>query len=804
MTITTARNAAIGVLVLAGHLAVGGRADAQQRVGEETVVEGVLIDTLSGRPIPFAIVRVAGTDNSTLTNSRGRFTMFVAPGQLQLEFRKIGYRMVSVAVAASGATVQRDVWMSPIPLTLGEISVVAEADNPAHRIIRNAIARKNDVFSRIHDYRYEAYVKLSIRDMDKPADSSESVLVITETQTSAYWEQPDKYQETIVARRQSRNLPADDNLVSVGEIVNFNKNRIDMTKYAVVSPTADDALSHYDYQLIDSMMTGGRKIYRLAIEPRTDAEPLFVGMIDIADSTFDVIEIDVGANDAIRFDFFENLRYQQTLAPVGDGYWLPAEIRFTGEIHFGVPLPGVPRNLSFQHVAALTDFVFDEGDAPATLGEYLIIVDEGADDADSASWTERRTVPLTDLEQRAYTRIDSVENIPPPWSERLLRGTLGLVFLAFNRDYFHYNRVEGAYLGVGATLRDLSPDVTLRFKLGRSLGRNEWQYRIGGSYRLSESRRLWFGATARDEIVSRPTVVGNRTNTTTRALFSKSDPLDYHRQEGVSVFLNGRVAKFTTMRLQYNDYRQYTAGVVSDYSFFDGQKVLRDNLPIVDGRLRSVAASLSFDSRKLLKRKGRDFRLFTLPFTVITVGAELASPDLIANDFDFLRYSLRVHREQRTLGLGLTSFDAYAGASRGDLPPQRYFTIDFGNEVFFEQGGFNTMAERNFAGNRAAYVFLTHDFDQQLFRQSRIPLIKQLPFTLSVHGGAFWSSFVNHTPNPGDAGILTAPSAYTELGFGLGNLTPWFAPFNFSVWFTWQLSSYNTDRFEFSFGIPRP
>ena len=112
------------------------------------------------------------------------------------------------------------------------------------------------------------------------------------------------------------------------------------------------------------------------------------------------------------------------------------------------------------------------------------------------------------------------------------------------------------------------------------------------------------------------------------------------------------------------------------------------------------------------------------------------------------------------------------------------------------------MAERNFAGNRAAYFFVSHDFDQQLFRQSRIPLLKDLPFTLSVHGGAFWSDFVDHTPNPGDAAILTAPSAYSELGFGLGNLTPWLAPFNFSLWFTWQMSDYDTDRFEFSFGIP--
>ena len=346
--------------------------------------------------------------------------MVVEPGEQQLEFRKIGYRMVTVTVEARGQLVQRDVWMRPIALDLGEISVVAEADNPALRIIRGAIARKNDVFSRIHDYRYNAYVKLMIRDLDQPTDSVESVLVLTETQTAAYWEQPDKYQETITARRQSRNLAADDNLVSVGEIVNFNKNRIDMTKYAVVSPTADDALSHYDYELVDSLNVDGRKIYRLAIEPQTDAEPLFIGMIDIADSTFDVIEVDVGANEAIRFDLFDNLRYQQKLAPVGDDYWMPAEIRFTGEIRFGVPLPGVPQNLGFQHVAALTDFRFDEGNAPSTLDEYLIVVDERADDGDAASWDERRRLPLTNLERQAYTRIDSIENVPPTWSQKVL------------------------------------------------------------------------------------------------------------------------------------------------------------------------------------------------------------------------------------------------------------------------------------------------------------------------------------------------------------------------------------------------
>jgi hypothetical protein len=768
----------------------------------EVTVQGGLTEQLSGQPIQFAIVRVAGTDISTLTDSRGHYLVHLPPGTWQLEFRRIGYRMATVSVSVGVTGVVRDVVMARIPMQLADITVSARGDSRATQIIREAIARKNDVLSRIHDYQYDAYVKLLIFDMNKPRDSVESVMVITETQTTAYWEQPDRYQETIKARRQSRNLPADDNLVSVGEIVNFNKNRIDLTKYAVVSPTADDALSHYHYQLVDSLEMSGRRVYRLAIEPRTEAEPLFVGMIDIADSTFDVVSIDVGANDAIRFDLFDNLRYQQTLAPVGDDYWMPEEIRFTGEIHFGVPLPGIPRNLEFQHVASLDNFRFDEGNAPSNLGEFLIVVDERADDMDSTSWSDYRASGLTALEENAYARIDSIENVPPSWSERVLGGTLGLAFLAFNPDFFHFNRVEGPYLGTGATLRDLSPDVILRAKAGRSFGLDRWQYAAGASYRLSETHRIWVGGSIREEVVWRPTMVGDRTNATVEALLYRTDPLDYYREKGFSVFVSGRVANFTTLRLQYNDFEQHALVVTDDYSVFGSSKPIRQNPPIVPGHLRSISAALTFDSRRLLKRKRRDFYLLTWPYTRITVGAERSRPSTIASDFDFFRYAIRLHREQRTFSLGLTSVDAYAGASTGDLPPQRYFTVDFGNEVFFAQGGFNTMAERNFAGNRAAYVFLTHDFDQQLFRQSRIPLVKHLPFTLSVHGGAFWTDFVGHTINPGDEAVLTAPSAYTEVGFGIGNLTPWLTPFNFSIWFTWQLSSYATDGFEISFGIP--
>ncbi len=670
--------------------------------------------------------------------------------------------------------------------------------------MRQAIARKNDLLSRIHDYRYDAYIKFIVRDLAKDRDSAESVFLITETQTTAYWEQPDKYQEVISARQQSSNLPAENNLVSVGQILNFNTNRIDLQKYSVVSPTADDALDHYRYHLLDTLYISERTVFRLAIEPKSDAAPLFVGMIDVADSTFDVLAVDVGANEAIRFDFFENMRYRQRLRDFGEDHWMPEEIHFSGELHVGVPLPGFPEHISFEHAVTLDNFRFDAGDAPATLGEYLVVVDEGADDVDSTSWEEQRSAPLSEVEHGAYTRIDSIENRPRAFGSKLLTGALGTIALSSNPDFFRFNRVEAAYLGAGWTWRNLSPDLILRARLGYSFGREDWQQRYGAQYRLSEGQRLWVGGTYQEQIVSRPTIVSAGSNPTYLALFAKFDPLDYYREKGASFFVSTKLVNFTRLRLQYNDFRQSSAEVVTDYSIFDDEKLQRPNTPIVDGTLRSLSGSISFDSRPLLKQAGRDYYFNSFTYTQLSLGAEYASPSFIKNDFDFLRVFVRLWRRQRTLNMGLTTINAVAGISSGDLPPQRYFTVDFGRGAFVQPNSFTTMNETNFSGNRAAMVYLNHNFDQQLFRRSRIPLLREIPFTVSVHGGVFWTDFVDHTANPSDADVHTAPSAYSEIGFGIGNLTPMIAPFNFAVSFTWQLSSYETDRFEFRLGVPTP
>ncbi|HUU45252.1 MAG TPA: hypothetical protein VM118_05920, partial [Acidobacteriota bacterium] len=429
--------------------------------------------------------------------------------------------------------------------------------------------------------------------------------------------------------------------------------------------------------------------------------------------------------------------------------------------------------------------------------EFMLEVDDQADDIDSTAWAARQSIPPTDEELRGYERLDSLKNLPVPIGRRLLQavGASFFVVMGLAPDFYRFNRVEGAYFGGTGTVRPLRRlDVRLTGGYGIRTERVQWG--LGATYRLHEGRRLDVGFDAFDRVRRRPTIVRGESHFSSgTALGWGIDAADYFRAEGFDAFVATKLVKFSRLRLTYHDELHFSLPLGTDNTLFEIDDPVRDNPPIDDGKLRSLEAQLRIDNRPMFKRKGRAEILGAVEYWRLTLGAEHASPDLIDNDFDFTRYYASLYRRQRTLGLGLTSIHLYAGASDGNLPPQRYYVIDFGDAVFFNTLGYNTLHESIFAGNRLYSISFDHNFRRYLFVKSGLPLIRDIPLWLSLHGSMFWSEFRNHTPQPGDETLSTARKSYQELGFGIGNLTPFMMPFNFAVNFTWQLSDYDTSDF---------
>jgi Family of unknown function (DUF5686)/Carboxypeptidase regulatory-like domain len=767
------------------------------------VVSGSVRNAVTAAPVRTAVIRLASGTVSTLSDDNGRYHIALPLGWHRIEVRRIGFRPATATVEVQAGGTTADVTLDPLAITLDRVLITAQ-DDAARRIVAAAIRRKQETRGVVHDYRYDGDVRLVVRDLSKPVDSASSILLITESRTSAYWELPNRYQETIVARRQTGNLVAERNLVSVGQIVNFSRDRVQLGRFELASPIADDALDRYDYHVLDTLAVDGRRVFRLSLEPNGEGTPAFDGIIDIADSTFDVTGIDVGVNSAVRLGLLRNVRYQQRFGDMGGGRWMPRAIELTADIH--LPIGSVQFGL--QHIATLSGFRFNEGQRPAGLGEYRIVVADSADHADSAAWAaaDARATPLTAAEQAAWMRIDSIAHAPASPLRRTARAVFGTLAVVGNPDFFHFNRVDGAYVGAGWTWLNPAamPGTEPTLKLGHAQASGLWQYRAGDRLRLSEESRFWVGATYHDETLSRPTFTSAGYRPTLRALFSRIDPLDYYRERGLVTSLTTKLVDFVQLDAGYNDVRQTSRPLAVSKPLFGGGRdsagkvrPMRPNDPIDDGYLRSFSTALTYDSRPMLRQAGRDVRLTAPQWTRLTIEAEVSPGRALASDFNYRRYTIRLDRRQLTLGMGVTTFLAAAGVGTSGLPVQRFFRIDGGARVLEAQAPpFGTLQDSSYTAPQAALFAVQHDFDRLLFTRSGLPLVRDIPFTLAVRGGVFWTDF------PGSsAGRPVAGNPYREVGLTVGNLTPFTAPFNLAARFEWQLSHYPTSRFRFSIGF---
>jgi hypothetical protein len=766
------------------------------------IVDGTVYDDATGQPIPFATVQTTVGDRSTLANEEGRYRILLTAGPHQLRFSHIAYYSQTFDLAGDTVTMVLDVRLRTCMVDIGTMKVYSRKYDPGQQIIVEAIRRKKDILAHIHDYSCDAYTKLVV--VDESKKDSSRIFLMTESQVTALWEQPDKYKEILTSRRQTANIQAENNLVTIGEILNFNRNRIDLGEYSIVSPTAEDALDHYNYYLLDTVYIDSLAVFRLEIEPKNPDDPLFEGYIHIADSTYDVVQVEVGFSRGVDIPILKSPRYSQKFACFQNEYWMPIEIRFGADIEFDVAIPGIPKKLNFSHLASLYGYRFDQGHSKGTFDEFAIEVDRHADEIDSLDWRTRQTIPLTTDETAAYKHIDSLEHAPKPIGKTVAQGLAGVAFLLLvgQPDIYRFNRVEGPFLGFGFETDKLHERLKLRLKTGYAFDADRSEHQIGATWRLHERHRLDIGFDYYDKVVHRPTTVASPNyNPTFLALVDRWDPFDYYRAEGYQAFTSTKVFNRTRLTLSYGDFHQYSLPVRSDFALTSDDGLARSNPAIVDGIMRSVGAELTFDSRPMFKNKGREVRIDDTEFLTVTTGVEYASPEFIDNDFYFKRYFVDIRRRQRLSGMGLTSLNLFAGSSEGSLPPQKYFTMDFGNGVFNETDGYITLNEHNFCGSRALAVHLSHQFKRRLFVASGLPLIKDIPLWLSVHGGAFWTDFRNHPAQPGDDQVLTAPTPYSELGFGVGNLTPFMMPFNLAVYFTWQLSDYETSDWLIGVGL---
>ena len=758
-------------------------------------VTGTVTDAATLSPIPRTTIRVEGTGITTVANDDGVYLLRLRPGDYHLTFTHVAHyrRTIDVSLKAGEDPLQADVRLQPALIELPGTKVFERPYDAAQRIILEAIHRKDSILARVKSYRFDAFTKVVVKEPEKK--DSVKIVLIAETQLTRYWKRPDVYKEIITARRQTANIQADENLVGVGQILDFNLNRIDVGAYSLVSPTATDALDYYDYSILDTLFIDSQAVFRLEIEPRSQTSPLFTGTIDIADSTFAVVGVSVGFNAAFSSLYLRDPHYSLQYHEFKDGLWMPVEIRLNTDID--LHLPGLPL-FHIDYLASCYNYAIDTALSPGLFDEFVLEVAPGADKVDSSAWAHMQTVPLTYEEEVGYEHIDSVEHAPKPILKQVVRIGVGAAFWTATHDeIFHFNRVEGAYLGWQQIVRPHLFGPYAELQGGYAFSLDEWAYRARLGYALPGRARFQLWGQYRDQVVRRPTVISSTTSSTTlTALVNKTDQFDYFREKGFSSEVSMHPVSHLRLSLGLTIVEQTSADTNTEYSIARQSKSNRYNPQISDGDNRALRAELYYDSRKLIRNKNRVTPMWDLPTTLASISIKYSSPHFLQSDFDYRRYAAWLYHSRRLLGLGYSTWYVYVGSFDASLPPQEYFTVDFGSRMITSNISFMTLGETNFAGNRVAALYWDHQFGLRLLKKSHLPLLKDLPFGLSAHGGVFWTDLAGNPHQAGDDRIRQAHKPYAEVGFGVGRVLP----LGLELLFSWQLSHYNTNNFSFHIG----
>lgn len=719
----------------------------------QKVVRGTVTDAETGDTLPSANISIEGSYRGTIANADGRYSLSIADSLLpaRLKVRFLGYETEYRTITRASEEVQ-DFRLRPAIRQLGEIVVTGE--DPAVRIMREVIRRKQIWRAKLENYKAEAYTRQTL-------SNDTSIVMISETASTAYWDRQKGHREMVRSRRQTANIEESENFAGVSYVPNFYDDNIDIAGFEVVGVTHPEALSYYDFEIVDRTMLDERTVYEIEVTPARKLQPLFAGRIRVLDEVYAMLEVRLTPNDVVTFPppvkAFES-SYEQQFDNYGREFWLPVDVRIEGEIKIsmiGLNFPWI----RFRQVARITDYEVNT-ELPDSLyrRERTFAVDTVSPGSDTLRLRDMDPIPLSEREQRAYATVDSTATLekafqPSGFLVNLLDleleagdgnggeagessgGSGGFDVPGSLEPDLRFNRVDELFAGGRWSVNPLR-NVTLDLEGGYSTGyrQGSWGGRVG--YRFS------WGGGFRQRVGLRY-AAGTRTRfnsgvytplmTLLPNLLGYRNYFDYFRAEGweATVRLNDR-DRDLSLELGYLSERHRSLAASSGYDLLGSRAPLRINPEVAEGMLRSMRAVAGYN-------RNEEYSYGVTGIRRAVVELELSAPGL-GSDFDFrrlragLEWNFPTFHRRRILPNTLDLAFA-AGTSSGELPPQRLGAVDGALGLFSPFGALKTVRHRPYEGKHWMMLAAEHNFRTVPFELLGLDLAVRRNWSLIAFGG---------------------------------------------------------------------
>ncbi len=721
-------------------------------------IKGQVVDE-QGKGLPFVNITINDERRGTSGDLDGNFAFTNEKGDItSLQFSYIGFETQTL----SGESLKKQpliVILKEQSTALAEVTVVPGL-NPAHRLIKNAVANKdrNDP-ENLESFSYYSYskfwitfnvdsldpkidtIKLSDRIDSLAADQKDTILRVDssnfqmkqffsskhlffmETLTERKVKKPRDNEKVLAQRTSGFKSPMFALIVTQLQSFSFYGDFIGIGDEKYLNPISKGSTSRYLFLMEDSLFTqSGDTIFTISFRPRLNKGfKGLKGAISLHSGDWAIANVRAVPAESENTPISIRQEYQS----FGEHKWFP--ISFEADIALStVQVNGLAPKAILRRKITNINLAPQLDRKDISLAE-ISIDEESSEFADSLLLAFRGD-NLDSLENNTYVFIDSVSEAED--IERnlnilltLSRGYIPYKWINFDINKFiNYNDAEGFRLGLGIATNDkLSPHFRLKAAGAYGFKDQLWKQQYEAEFDLHKASGLktWFGF--QDEIfetsaltipsITKPSIVENNF----RRLYINQ--WDYVRRAYYGLSQN--VIPGLNLKLEANYERRETLG---NYQFLENANAQAQNI--------TDYAELRATMRYAPKEKIAEtpFGQLTLEsgYPIFWLSYNRGFADIFDSEYNYDILQFRAEYKRMSLRFGESSFKVEAAKTWQDLPAAKLFTGSsngFPGQLFkdrflaADRNSFETMAFNEFLNDEYLEIMWRQDFKSLLFKR---------------------------------------------------------------------------------------
>jgi hypothetical protein len=746
-----------------------------------------LITNENKEPLINAIIVVAEKNTGVSTNNDGKYYLKLTPGKYKLYVSYLGYQTDTFNVSLrKGDQFNKDINLKPVTFSLNSVLILSSQHTTAERIVLSAITFKDEYLSKIRNYENSAYSRTSF--IIKSDSNKEDIVGITEVQSKAYFSAPNNFQEIILSKKQTANFSSLYNVFSSGKPVSVLDDIMNIDELAVISPLSKNALDYYNYEITDTMYLNSKRIFNIVFMPKRKNLPLFEGKMSIIDNVFTVSNVELNGKEKIKAATKSDIIIKQSFREFENYFWFPVQTAYSFSLDLGIQ--GL-RKLYITQQSSFFNYIINNSEFNHIYTDRILLQQELSKEADDSLWENAQYIPLSFEEQMAYKHLDSLmenKNFLMKTLIRLPDYYLKLKNMPFTDlwDFYRYNRVEGNFAGAGFSFSDILGFSNLQITSGYGFSDKKVKCSLFGDYSLSQY--ISVNASVFRNIAFLDSYYDyKKYDITINQLLFNNDYADYYYSQGIKTGIKFKNNQNFSAVLTFGSQINKSVTNVNTNSLFNKNRIVRESIPILEGRYNTVEFSFAFDNRKYLDYGWGYIQSNAENYFNANLNYRTAPGRINKAENSYNAYYLQLSRYVKLPPYFNILFSIKAGYIDKDSVIQQNFHLPGVYSSVINARSFQTLKSDRYLGDRFLAVFIENNFKNTIFNLFSLPYLKNSKFDLYINANAGWMNNRNWG-NGANGNLSKIP--FTEAGFGIGNIF-----FFMRVDFSWRITHREKNNF---------